>query len=63
MDAERLTPPSPTRDQVIEQVRFATAITAHYDDEFAEGVKLALSWILGEQLIPPIQIPERTFFD
>lgn len=63
MDAERLTPPSPTRDQVIQQRDFAVDVLAHYDDEFLDGVRVALTWILGEHLIPPIQIPDRVFFD
>lgn len=63
MDADRLTPPSPTRNQVAEQLAIALLLIEHYDDERAGGIADALSWILGEQLFPPISLPDKVFLD
>jgi hypothetical protein len=52
MDAERLTPPSPTRDQVIEVGRLASAHCFAYDDDRCRAIAETCLWILGEGVRP-----------
>jgi len=48
MDAERLTPPSPTRDEVIAARKLARIRFDAYAEDRAEAILETLHWILGE---------------
>lgn len=48
MDAERLTPPSPTATEVAGVKRLAQVFATSYSSERAQGIADALAWILGE---------------
>lgn len=63
MDAERLTPPSPTMIQVEQQHELAAAYAEAYDSDRARGVCEALAWVLGESLFPPLQLPDQVYLD
>jgi hypothetical protein len=60
MDNERLTPPSPTRDQVTALAHLAHVHFQSYGDERSNVIAQTCNWILGDSPRPCLAPPQPT---